>query len=365
MGEALNFKVSQNGAYNVNTETLQKTLLKKINHFALDHQFDGFTKQHLFIKRVINNSWGQDIAALSNMAEAIRNLSVSGGINLKDAQTSINGIVDKALHPKVSPYKADITNVSTFGNFGYYLEHLNIILGCFETIGGGKYKGLNEKISKHLLELSLSNEDYHARLLPNVKMKWSADQAAIIYSLYLFDKNNGTDFHSNLARHWLKFLRDKSTHNKTGLFKTEVTGTKKYSGQPRGCSHSYMTYYMAAFAPEVAQEQWALFKEHMLIEKFGVTGFREYLPEYRSKWTPDTGPIFFGIGVAASGLALKSAATLKDHITLHRLTKVSLPLLTAMHVVSGIPIIKLLTAFGTDLLATSILLNALSIDKSA
>ena len=44
---------------------------KRIAEFLDRQDFDGFSRQDLFIKQIIKKGWGQDIAALSNMAEAI------------------------------------------------------------------------------------------------------------------------------------------------------------------------------------------------------------------------------------------------------------------------------------------------------
>ena len=143
----------------------------------------------------------------------------------------------------------------------------------------------------HLRDASLMQENAHARLLPHVKMRWSADQAAIIYSIWLYDTNNGTTYADEPLQRWLAYMHENATHPETGLFITEVMGTKKYSEQPRGCSAAYMIYYMSYFAPELAQSQWALFKEHMGISMLGLRGFREYLAEFDGEWTPDSGPI--------------------------------------------------------------------------
>ena len=47
---------------------------KTVSDFLEEDSFTGFTQEHLFIKRFIKKAWGQDIAALSNMAEAIAGL---------------------------------------------------------------------------------------------------------------------------------------------------------------------------------------------------------------------------------------------------------------------------------------------------
>ena len=49
----------------------------KIKDFLHKPQFNGFTKKDLFIMSFFKKGWGQDIAALSNMAESIVNLSIT------------------------------------------------------------------------------------------------------------------------------------------------------------------------------------------------------------------------------------------------------------------------------------------------
>ena len=80
-----------------------------------------------------------------------------------------------------------------------------------------------------------------------LKMKWSADQAAIIYSIWLFDKNNSTSHANKLIEKWLFFMNENQKHASTGLYKTEVMGIKKYSNQPRGCALAYLIHYMYRF----------------------------------------------------------------------------------------------------------------------
>ena len=48
----------------------------RIKSFLLSKDFNGFTSEDLFIMQFIKKGWGQDIAALSNMAEALVNLSI-------------------------------------------------------------------------------------------------------------------------------------------------------------------------------------------------------------------------------------------------------------------------------------------------
>jgi len=332
---------------------------EKIKDFLTRTDFNGFTKDDLFIMAIIKKGWGHDIAALSNMAEALANLSVSDPKNIDEYSFLINEVVKRAFHKKVSPYRVDINKVKYLGKYGYYLEHLNIILGAYKKITGSDlYKNLNKQISFHLINNSMSYSNYHADLLPHVKMKWSADQAAIIYSVWLYDKNYGTSISGDIIYKWLQYMQEKRTDKNTGLYKTEVLGTRKYSDQPRGCSLSYMIHYMGRFAPKRAAEQWKLYKKHMTKRVFGKIGFREFLPDYEGAWSPDSGPIIAGVGVAATGLGLNAASTVGDKKTFKSLEKTMNPLYSVFKTTESLPIINFLTRIGTDLLSSSIWLNA-------
>ena len=108
------------------------------------------------------------------------------------------------------------------------------------------------------------------------------------------------------------------------------------------------------------QEQWELFKKHMMVEGYFLSGFREYLPGYKGKWTPDSGPIIFGIGVAATGLALKPMQVWGEYCQ-SRMRSVESIVKRGMFicsVLSSIPVIGRIALIGDDMLSNSILLAA-------
>ena len=329
----------------------------RIKEFLMKDDFNGFSSDDLFIMQFIKKGWGQDIAALSNMAEAMVNLSIKNPTK-SEYKTLMKQIVKRALHPKVNPYKKDINKVNNLGKFGYYLEHLNIILGCYQKIVDTHYSELNERVTVHLLNGSMMNSDFHADLLPYSKMKWSADQAAIIYSIWLFDRNNSTSHANQLIERWTSFMNKNQKHSSTGLYKTEVVGIKKYSNQPRGCALAYLIHYMHRFAEEDAKSQWRLFKMHMKVNVMGINGYREYLKSYDGNWTPDSGPIIKGLGIAATGLALNASSTLGDIVTYKALEKGMTKIYKYFEKGDSIPGLNMVTKIGTDLLASSIWLNA-------
>lgn len=119
-----------------------------------------------------------------------------------------------------------------------------------------------------------------------------------------------------------------------------------------------MHHVQSRFAPEIAIEQWKFFKEHMYSGRLGLCGFREYLPAYEGKWTPDSGPIIGGVGVAATGLGLKTAYSLGDR-EMHAVLKRSVDrVLTIFHATQKIPGVGMFTSIGTDVLASAIYSNS-------
>ena len=340
--------------------SLENKAWDRIETFLKEETFNGFTSDDLFIMNFIKKGWGQDIAALSNMAEAIVLRHRLGKLESSSAKSLINAVAYRAMHKSVSPYRQSIKSVNDLGKHGYYLEHLNIILGSAASLGISDYNDLNLRISVHLQEQSLMQKNAHAPLMPHVKMRWSADQAAILHSLWLCDKNHGTDFHKDPSDRWLDHMRLNMIHKETGLFQTEAMRVKQYSKQPRGCALSYLIHYASSFAPDVAQDQWRRYKEHMLIKKIGFLGFREYPETYEGKWTPDSGPIFMGIGVAATGLGLKAANSVADGETQNNLKRSIGGLLELCHATQHVPGLNMITAIGSDALASAIYSTSIS-----
>ena len=335
--------------------------IKRITDFLSSGSFDGFTSKDLFIKQIVKKGWGQDIVALSNMAEALTNIAIQNTQKLLECRSLLHEVVARAMHRSVVPYNAgSLLKVKEYGKHGYYLEHMNITLGACGRCGVEDYKDINEAISRHLVDLSMEQKNYHAPLMPHVKMRWSADQAGIIYSVWLYDQNYNTDLHTELKHKWLSYMNHNMTHACTGLFQTEVMRKKSYSYEPRGCALAYLIHYMSRFSRDTATDQWEKFNQHMPAKLLGLRGYREYLPEYKGRWTPDSGPIVFGMGVAASGLALNAATSLGD-MAGAKLLKASVgSLIGFCHIIDHIPLLNKISRVGTDLLASSIYLNAIT-----
>jgi len=73
---------------------------------------------------------------------------------------------------------------------------------------------------------------------PNKHLRWPADQAAVLYSLFLYDQNLETNLSKEPIKEWSNYMKKYGTDSKTGLHISEVTGGTNSSNTSRGCTLS-------------------------------------------------------------------------------------------------------------------------------
>ncbi|MCE9610655.1 MAG: hypothetical protein K8R23_10720 [Chthoniobacter sp.] len=253
-----------------------------------------------------------DVVALSHMGCGLLNVTIVEP-SLKDQVAPLIGeIVRRAISPQVSPYGVSPEIVTSLGDHGLYLSHLNLILGCYRQVSGNtQYDELHGRISAHLARGSLADGDFHIRSFPQ-SAKWPADQTVTLCSLYLCDKTRGTDLSVEPIRGWLAYMKDKATDSATQLPRSCISDLW-YASMPRGCALSWSALYMAQFAPDAAAELYCRSRMQYFKTVLGCGGFREWPVGSDHGMNADSGPILFGIGVSASGLGVGPARLFKDY----------------------------------------------------
>ena len=318
---------------------------KEITSF-LKKPFNGFEK-----KDIVNTGYG--IIALSNMSEGLVKY-YKNNPSLKDGITEyLNTILNNAVHFKVSPYK-NIQKEKTFGFHGLYLTHFNIILCDYQYVTGSKkYLKLNEKISKYLADCTIKDPQKHCRSYNNLKHKWPADQAALLYSLHLYDQNNGTKISKKPIKEWFDYMENKALHKKTGLPVSNITG-KPYGEYPRGSAISWTIHFISSFNMPKAEAMWKLYKEHFMLDLSVLGGFREYPKGIDGKEDIDSGPIIKGLGSSASALGIVAAAAVDDRESYNFLVRSFLVAKKSIAMFGT----KDLKKVSSDIVAKAILFNA-------
>tara|TARA_Y100000310_G_scaffold345650_1_gene467731 strand:+ start:4297 stop:5472 length:1176 start_codon:yes stop_codon:yes gene_type:complete len=262
------------------------------------------------------------IITLSNISEGLVNIAEQFPERKEQVSKELEDVINLAQNLEISPYEAPLNEIEDLDLHGLYLSHLNVILGNYHQVAeNNKYFTTNKTISDHLTDGLLKDEQKHFRSFYNVNRKWPADQAALLYSLYLFDQNFGTNISERPIKEWFDYMDNHGTDGNTGLYYSEVTNGSKFAKIPRGCAMSWSIIYISEFAPEKAEELWTNYKEHFL-KDFGVfAGFREvpkgmeYLPD------SDSGPIILEVGSSATAFGIGAAKAMNDHRTSRKLNR--------------------------------------------
>ena len=86
---------------------------------------------------------------------------------------------------------------------------------------------------------------------------------------------------------------------------------------------------------------------------FNISTFREFLPEFKHKMTPDSGPIILGNGVAATGLGLNAASSMQDWKSYNKILRLMKVFGYTFNGIDRIVGPNIVTGIGSDLLSTS------------
>ncbi len=340
-------KISQKGLKleNVVKEVQDTEEYKSIKEFLLA-PFEGFNKINIQTSEM-------GIYALSNMAEGLVGFSIKNPNRRKEVGSLLERVVNITLDDKISPYKEEILDIGDLENNGIYLSHLNVILGAYQRVkGDNKYQELNEKISKHLTKKTIEDEHKHVRSYNHLKYRWPADQTVTLYSLYVFDKNFDKNLSERPIKEWLTYMQNKATDEKTGLPFSEVAGID-YGKIPRGCAISWSVRYMSNFALDESKELWENYKKYFKKDLVFFAGFREFPEEVAKSANIDSGPIYMGVGTAATAFGVGAAKAVGDLTTYNQLKNTQGIVETAIELFDN----KNLKRISNDLLTKSIYFN--------
>ncbi len=247
-----------------------------------------------------------DIVILSHLASGLANVAVLDPSRVPELCPLAREVVRRAVSAEVSPTHRPAERTS-IGDHNLYASHLLLILGVAHRLGVPDHDALATRLARHLRQRSLASGDAHARSYPG-SVRWPADQAVTLVALDLHDREHGTHLAEQPIRRWLAWL---SRHRTNGLT-WSTTGGLWYARVPRGCALSWMSSYMAQFAPDEGAALYATYRAQHGIEAWGWHGFREWPRGQDGGMDGDTGPVIAGWGTAATGLGLGAARLYGD-----------------------------------------------------
>lgn len=192
------------------------------------------------------------------------------------------------------------------------LSHWLLVLGAADAVGPCPDAALHNALAAGLAAQSVADEYAHVPSYKNFELRWPADQSALLAGLHRADVAHGTSFHVEPLEKFTTFIEQKGLH-RSGLPVSEVTGKGPGARFPRGCAQSFISRYLAEVDAPRAAAWWKAYKKGFFVTlPLGVVGFREWPPGVDGASDTDSGPIVFGIGAAASALAISAAKAQGD-----------------------------------------------------
>jgi hypothetical protein len=273
----------------------------------LEAPFDGYGVEDVFVDSFA-------AVMLSHAAIGLMNVGLSDPTDERREELTplLDETARRVLSPEVSPYGRSPAKVANLGDSNLYLSHVNLVLGARRLITKNEaYDDLHQRLTTHLVRKSLADGDGHARSYER-SAKFPADQSATLASIYLYDLCHGTRLSERPVARWLAYMKSQATHRPSGLHRSSLSPSYHHAKLPRGCALSWTTLYMAQFAPDQALDLYRRYREQFTTDVAGWGGFREFPPGVERGMDVDSGPIFFGMGMAATGLGLGPARLFRD-----------------------------------------------------
>jgi hypothetical protein len=240
--------------------------------------------------------------------------------------TELRWLIDAIQTPRLSgfmephfgaPFGRGKIGVSVFVH-GHFL---NLCLR-YRAVSGDK--GYDQLIIRVAEGLKSAFSTSKSGVLKSYKdMWWISDNLPALAALAAYDRQFGADT-SAVREKFLRTARAYYMDRATGLLVTYVDADKHLVLQgPRGVSSMYGLHFLRDIDSTLAADQYKRASRQFVRTAFGFGAVREFPEDVEPRPDVDSGPLFFGLGPAASGFAIAAAAIMDDHETTASLLKAS------------------------------------------
>lgn len=217
----------------------------------------------------------------------------------------------------VSPPGGDLVNLVDYQGQGTYLSTLNLTLGVYAVIGGDeRYEKTHERVSAVLYKAVKDRDGLPIESYPGYT--YNFDTIMALLSLHLYDRLKGTTGTKDLLQRYLQWRHKDATHAPTGL-----PYSISWNGDgilPRGCDLSLQICLLAQMDKGAADALYQKYVASHWIDRGFAAGFAEWPKNTaHSAGDIDSGPIFFDIGLTATGLGIGTTLAMNDRDRLQRL----------------------------------------------
>lgn len=202
---------------------------------------------------------------------------------------------------------------------GLWASHFTLILGARDRLGGCRDPSRHRALAEALAARTLREPTRHVPSYPATRLRWPADQTATLAALARHDRAHGTRLADAPTNAWRAWVQAQAMDPKLGLPWSEATGRGTGARSPRGCALSWQTRYLREIDPALAARWWERYREHYLVDRALIVGFREWPSGEAHPADEDSGPIVNDVGVAATALAIPAARAMGDDVLANRI----------------------------------------------
>lgn len=194
---------------------------------------------------------------------------------------------------------------------GTYAGQLALALSGYRRIGGTRWNDVLTRLVEVLRDAL--DERGGLPLLSSPGLCWPFDTIPAAVALHLDDSERGDSRHASLVRGHLAWIEGPGTDSRLGLPWSRVDVHDGRGLDPaRGCELPWRLVLMSHMDRRRAAGVYRRFARHFWRERFVLAGFAEWPAGHAGGADADSGPIFMGMGLSATGFGLAAATQFGD-----------------------------------------------------
>lgn len=255
----------------------------------------------------------RDLFAYVLPALAYTNLAVQEPARAAEHRARLGALLDLLLPEVVEqldPPNGRLEELKAYDGQSVWLGQLALVLGCWRLAGGDdRYDVIHAHISGLLHDALVARKGAPLDSYPG--LVWPFDTIPVALALHLYDRHTGVPRSADAIE---AHLRWQDEHvDATGLPHSRVhPRTLVATDPPRGCDLSLRIALLAQLDRQRAKTLYASYVKAFWRESAGMVGFAEYPVGVERQPDPDSGPIVFGFGTAATGFGIAAARATGD-----------------------------------------------------
>jgi hypothetical protein len=231
-------------------------------------------------------------------------------------------LVDLAIESvtkRVSPPGGKLENLPNYRTYATHLGQLNLVLGAYRlACDDTRYDRLHDKLTDLFLQALEEKKGLPLRSYPTYS--WPMDTIPVLVSLKLHDiRTGGNRSGKPIAAH-LAWVRERASHPDLKLpYSRFNDGENRPLEAPRGCDLSLRLCLLPHIDRDGAKQMYDHYVRSFWIAREALAGFAEWPHGKVETEDIDSGPIFMGVGLAATGMGIGATKAMGDAPRLRKL----------------------------------------------